>query len=312
MTTTAVSEVDEAAAQYGLGRGRVRANGLTFEYLEAGTGPLALCLHGFPDSPFTYRHLLKDLADAGYHAVAPFIRGYAPTELPALRTVVHTSVMVADQIALAEALGGGSDTLLVAHDWNAVAAWGSLHHAPDQFGRGVIINIPPFELFAQNVGSYEQIKKSFYFWYFQNQSIIEDRIRQDEFQFITDIWGDWSPGHDAEEDMVHIRRALRDPEHLHAALGYYWGQFDPSRFGSPEWAAQQEAAWGGSVTQPVLYLHGTTDGCHGTTTAQVAGIPGYAGPGSEAELIDGVGHFMLVERPAEINKRITDWLGRTG
>lgn len=304
--------VDEAAEHYGLGRGRVRAGDLTFEYLEAGTGPLALCLHGFPDSPFTFRHLLPELADAGFHAVAPFIRGFAPTEMPPLRTWVHTSVMVADQIALAQALGGGPDALLVAHDWNAVAAWGTLGRAPDAFGRAVVINIPPFDIFAENLGTYEQIKRSFYFWYFQMQSVIEDRIRQDDFRFIQDIWGDWSPGYEADEDMVHIRRALADPDHLHAALGYYWGQFDPGRFGSPQWAAQQEAAWGGSVTQPVLYLHGTNDGCHGMTPEQTAAVPAYAGPGSAAELIEGVGHFMLVEKPAEINKRITDWLGRTG
>jgi pimeloyl-ACP methyl ester carboxylesterase len=112
--------------------------------------------------------------------------------------------------------------------------------------------------------------------------------------------------------MVHIRQALRDPDHLRAALGYYWGQFDPTRFGSPEWAAEQEAAWGGSAPQPVLYLHGTTDGCHGMTADQVERVKGYAGPGSDSELIDGVGHFMLVERPAEINERITAWLSRTG
>ncbi|WP_295695164.1 alpha/beta hydrolase [Lapillicoccus sp.] len=110
---------------------------------------------------------------------------------------------------------------------------------------------------------------------------------------------------------VHIREALADPAHLNAALGYYWGQFDPTRFGSPEWASEQEAAWGGSVPQPTLYLHGTTDGCHGVSEQQVARVPGYAGPGSEGKLVDGVGHFMLVERPDEINGLITDWLHRT-
>jgi hypothetical protein len=66
-----------------IGRARmVRANGLEFGLLEAGTGPLALCLHGFPDSAHTWRHLLPELAEAGFHAVAPFLRGYAPTAVP--------------------------------------------------------------------------------------------------------------------------------------------------------------------------------------------------------------------------------------
>ncbi|MCW3157422.1 alpha/beta fold hydrolase [Micropruina sonneratiae] len=97
-------------------RGQVRANGLTFEYVEAGEGPLTLCMHGFPDTPFTYRHLLRELADAGFHAVAPFGRGFAATQLPPLRHHVHTSVMVADQIALAQALGGGPDAVLLAQE----------------------------------------------------------------------------------------------------------------------------------------------------------------------------------------------------
>ena len=63
--------------------GRVTAGDVDFAYLEAGSGPLALCLHGFPDSAWTWRHLLPELADAGFHAVAPFLRGYAPTAIPA-------------------------------------------------------------------------------------------------------------------------------------------------------------------------------------------------------------------------------------
>lgn len=301
----------EELAMVDFSRGRVTANGITFEYLEAGDGPLALCMHGFPDTPFTYRHLLPALADAGFHAVAPFVRGFAPTELPPLRHHVHTSVMVADQIALAQALGGSEDALLVAHDWGAVGAWGALSRASDLWGRAVVINIPPFDIFGENLATYAQIKKSFYFWYFQMQRVIEDRIRQDDFAFIRDIWGDWSPGYQADEDMGHIREALADPDHLRAALGYYWGQFDPTRFGSPEWAAEQAAAWGGDVTAPVLYLHGTNDGCHGMSQEQVDRVPQHCGPGSAAELVEGVGHFMLVERPQEINASILSWLDRT-
>jgi pimeloyl-ACP methyl ester carboxylesterase len=81
-------------------RGTVRANQLTFEYLTQGDGPLALCVHGFPDSPYSYRYLLPALAEAGYRAVAPFNRGFAPTELPADRHHIHSSTMAADQIAL--------------------------------------------------------------------------------------------------------------------------------------------------------------------------------------------------------------------
>src|SRR3954447_4475484 len=88
--------------------GSIEANGLTFHYLEAGSGPLALCLHGFPDSAWTWRFLLPVLADAGFHAVAPFLRGYAPTQVPA-DGAYETGALVADAVALHEALGGDGD-----------------------------------------------------------------------------------------------------------------------------------------------------------------------------------------------------------
>ncbi len=294
-----------------LERGTVRANGLEFHYLEAGEGPLALCYHGFPDSPWTYRYLLPELARAGYRGVAPFARGFAPTELPVDRHHVHSSMMVADVLALREALGGGADSVLIAHDWGAVAAWGAAGKEPDSWSRCVILNIPPFEIFGENIGSYEQIKRSFYFWYFQMQHVAEDTIRGDDFAFIDHIWADWSPGYDASEDLPLVKDCLRDPAHFEAALGYYWGQFDPARFGSPSWAAEQAAAWGSPVSQPTLYLHGSDDGCHGMTQAQVARVPDYCGKQSESELIEGVGHFMLVQRPDDINDRIVRFLQAT-
>src|SRR5262245_40785184 len=101
-------------------RGSLRANGVEFHYLEIGTGPLALCLHGFPDSPWTYRYLLPELAGAGYRAVAPFMRGYAPTEIP-VDGRYQTSSLAADVVALHGALGGDAHAALIAHDWGSVA-----------------------------------------------------------------------------------------------------------------------------------------------------------------------------------------------
>ncbi len=188
-------------------RGTVEANGLQFHFLAAGSGRVALCLHGFPDSPWTYRYLLPELARAGYRAIAPFNRGFAPTELPADRHHVHSSTMVADAIALGDALAGGEQAVLIAHDWGAVAAWGAAGHRPDLWAQCVILNIPPFEIFGENIVTYEQIKRSFYFWYFQLQHVIEASISADDFAFIDRIWGDWSPGYDASEDLPSSRTA---------------------------------------------------------------------------------------------------------
>ena len=84
--------------------GSVNANGINFHYLEMGHGPLALCLHGFPDHAWSFRHLLPDLAAAGFRAVAPFMRGYAPTTAPADGRY-HTALLARDAVALIDALG---------------------------------------------------------------------------------------------------------------------------------------------------------------------------------------------------------------
>src|SRR5438094_9585456 len=96
-----------------LQQGQVTANRLNFAYLETGEGPLALCLHGFPDSPWTYRYLLPELAKAGYRAVAPFMRGYAPPEVSS-DGGYQTGTLAADVVALPRALGGGSRAVLLA------------------------------------------------------------------------------------------------------------------------------------------------------------------------------------------------------
>jgi pimeloyl-ACP methyl ester carboxylesterase len=81
-------------------------------------------------------------------------------------------------------------------------------------------------------------------------------------------------------DLPKVKDCIRDPAHFKAALGHYWGQFDPDRFGSEEWAAEQAAAWGKDITQPTLYLHGTQDGCHGMTQEQVDRVPQHCGTGT--------------------------------
>src|SRR5688500_11701558 len=97
-------------------RGRViEANGREVGLLEAGEGPLALCLHGFPDSAHTWRHLLPALAEAGFHAVAPFLRGYAPTAVPH-DACYSMGALVADAVAMHQALDGDGQAVLIGHD----------------------------------------------------------------------------------------------------------------------------------------------------------------------------------------------------
>src|SRR5579863_8216894 len=109
---------------------KVRASGIDFHLLEMGSGPLVLCLHGFPDTAHSFRHQMPALADAGYHCVAPFMRGYSPTD-PAPDGRYDSAALSEDAIALIDALGH-KDAIVFGHDWGAVAAYGAAAAAPDR------------------------------------------------------------------------------------------------------------------------------------------------------------------------------------
>ena len=173
------------------------------------------------------------------------------------------------------------------------------------------MNVPPLAVFGELAFRYDQIKRSFYFWFFQ-MHISDAIVPADDLAFIDGLWADWSPGYDASEELPHVKECLRNPANLQAAMGYYRALFDPTRFGSPEGMKEQEAVWGRPLPQPTLYMHGTQDGCIALDAETAKKIPAFLGPGSEVEQVQGVGHFMLVEKPAEVNSRILRFLASSG
>ncbi|MDN3358298.1 alpha/beta hydrolase [Actinomadura sp. DC4] len=280
----------------------VDANGLTFGYLEAGSGPLALCLHGFPDSAHTWRHLLPALAEAGYHAVAPFQRGYAPTGVPE-DGAYQTGALAADANALHEALGGSDDAVLIGHDWGATATYAAAAHEPSRWRRAVAMSVPPLAALATSFLDYAQLKRSFYIFVFQTP-LGEAAAGADGMGFLDGLWADWSPGYDAAADLEEVKACLREPANLTAALGYYRAMFDPSKHVAAYAAEQESAATTGE--RPVLYLHGSADGCLGVDQAQR--VEDHLPPGSRAEIVPGAGHFLHLERPDVVNRLIVGWL----
>jgi pimeloyl-ACP methyl ester carboxylesterase len=295
----------------------VRANDLEFGLLEAGSGPLALCLHGFPDTAHTWRHLLPALAGAGFHAVAPFMRGYAPTAVPA-DGAYQLGALVADAVALHEALGGGADAVLVGHDWGAEAAYGAAAHALGRWRRLVTLAVPPASLDPVLFSDYKQLKRFFYLFLFRDPLGFADAlVAGDGMSFLDRLWQDWSPGYDAGEDLARVKESLREPANLAAAIGYYRaagaagdsGGSSGAGGGPAEsagrYAAEQQAA-GRQAPQPTLYLHGAADGCIRADLARRA--ERLLAPSSRMTVIENAGHFLHLEKPGEVNKHILAWL----
>jgi pimeloyl-ACP methyl ester carboxylesterase len=283
---------------------RVEANGVDFAVLTEGPedGPLALCLHGFPDSARTWRHLAPGLARAGFRVAAPYMRGYAPSAVPADGRY-QTGALVADACALHQALGADQRAVVIGHDWGAVAALGAGAMHPDYWSRVVAASVPPGPALAQGFLDYDQLRRSWYMFFFQSP-LADLAVPLGDLSFIERLWRDWSPGFDHPRDVAAAQDCLRDPLHLSAAIGYYRAQFG-SLSADPALEAEQAAA--GSVPpQPTLYLHGTEDGCIGVGLAQ--GVAALLSEGSDVAIIPGAGHFLHLDRPGEFNQRVLAFL----
>ena len=278
----------------------IEANGLRFAALAWGDpgGPPALLVHGYPDTAWTWRHLGPYLAGRGWRAVAPFTRGYAPTDLaPDDRYAV--SDQAGDLLAIHEALGGDSRAALIGHDWGAVATWQVASVEPGRFESYVAMAVPPPRAVVaplKSVGTVavaaRQLRMSWYFLF--NQLPGSERSLD---WLIPKLWRDWSPSYDAAEDLSRVFEALDGPGHRRAALRYYRNTLTTNLGELLE--IDPEA--------PALYLHGEDDGC-----VQVAIGSMHADrlpAGSRFEAVSGAGHFLHVEDPERVNRLIGDWIG---
>ena len=287
---------------YDIHLNQVQANGIDFAFFECGSGPLALCVHGFPDSAHTWRFLLPELAKAGYRAVAPFTRGYAPTAI-APDNCYQTGALAADVNALHQALGASNDAVLIGHDWGASTVYVAGANAPDRWRRVVALSVPP-GLALRNAfqGNLAQIQRSWYMFYFQS-ALAETAIPANDYALIDLLWREWSPGFESPVDLQNFKQCVVDPEHLKAALGYYRASLGSGPRTEAYNAIQNKGLE--PLRQPVLYLHGRDDGCIGAELAEQAQAQC---PWLTVEILDGVGHFMQLENPARVNQRILEWV----
>jgi pimeloyl-ACP methyl ester carboxylesterase len=262
-------------------------------------GPLALLVHGYPDSAWTWRHLGPALAERGWRAVAPFTRGYSPSDF-APDDRYRVSDQAGDLLALHEALGGDDRAALVGHDWGAVATWQVTSEEPGRFMSYVAMSVPPPAAILRPLASParwpvagRQLCMS---WYFLFNQLPESERALD--WLIPKLWRDWSPGYDASDDLPRVFAALPDRERRRAALRYYRNTLQG---GFAELVKMKPRA-------PVLYIHGSRDGC-----AQARIGRDHSGDlpeGSRFEEIPGVGHFLQLENPGRVNGLVVDWLGR--
>jgi pimeloyl-ACP methyl ester carboxylesterase len=141
--------------------------------------------------------------------------------------------------------------------------------------------------------------------FFQLTPLADLVVPMDGYDFVAKLWRDWSPGYDHTEDLRHFVDCMETPEHLTAALGYYRQTLDPT-LQDPELEAAQAATLA-LPSQPLLYLHGASDGC---IRPELAAQTGDHLPveGSRFLMVEGAGHFLQLEQPDVVNAAVVDFV----
>jgi len=281
--------------------GSVRANGLQFHFLEAGQGPLVLCLHGFPDHARSFRSQLPALAAAGFRAVAPYLRGYAPTDVPP-HGPYQAAALAQDAAALVEALSPSEPAFVFGHDWGALAAYGAAQLAPRRIRKIATAAVPHGpQLLQAIVSNYDQMRRSWYIFMFQLPTA-EAAVSGADFAFLDRMWADWSPGWTLPAgEMAALKETFRKPGVVTAALGYYRATFNPA-LQVAELAGLQSKMMTDPIPVPALVFHGRRDGCIGVETLD--GMEALCPQGLAKVVIDDAGHFVHQEKPDRVNEAL--------
>lgn len=271
---------------------------------EPADGPLLLALHGFPDTAWTYRRLAPLLAAAGWRVVAPFSRGYGPSGVPTDGDYTVGALM-ADAVALHEALGGDERAVLLGHDWGALTANGLAADVSSPFAKVVSMAVPPLSAMSPGPGLWRPwlagvVRQPVHSWYILANQVpgVSERLFA---RMVSKLWRDWSPGYDARTDLAHLLESVPDVDRARAVVSYYRAAARPSglRF------LKQ-----GRPLTPTLYLHGARDGCFDPRFFPL--VDARLSDPHRAVLVPDAGHFLTVEQPEVVARHVLDFVGSPG
>ncbi|NBS27791.1 MAG: alpha/beta hydrolase, partial [Actinobacteria bacterium] len=200
---------------------------------------------------------------------------------------------------------GDSRAVIIGHDWGAPATYGAAILEPSRWSRVVGMSVPPWNTFGSAfLTNQDQIQRSWYMFFFQHP-LSDHIVSSNDMAFIDRLWSQWSPGYDGSADARRVKESLADPAHLAAALGYYRATLGQG-YRDPALAEAQTAMQTETPSQPVLYLHGETDGCIGVELARDA--DSRKPDNARVVVVEGAGHFLQLEQPERVNRLIVDWV----
>jgi pimeloyl-ACP methyl ester carboxylesterase len=283
---------------------RLAHGGLVFEAEAVGEGPPVLLLHGFPDHEGTFAAQMGALADAGFRAVAPRMRGYAPGSIPADGDF-HVASIAGDVHAWARMLG--APVHLVGHDWGAGIAHVAAVSAPGLFRSLTMMAVPHPARFAEVAATDPAQQARLAYQLELAAPGAAARFLEGGLERLVELCRDFSPGWEmTAADRQAMRDVLSAPGVLDAALGYYRQALMPDA----EALARALPLVTAAVPLPTLGIVGADDGCVGAEVFRASMDARNYPAGVEVAVVPGAGHFVQREQPEAVSRLLTDFLSR--
>jgi len=281
---------------------RVHANGLDFHVNTCGEGDrLALCLHGFPEIGYTWRHQLPLLASLGYRVWAPDLRGFGQTDKPRGVSQYAFEHLIDDVAALIDA-SGTKETLLLAHDWGVVIASQIAFHQIRPLEGLVLFNGAAMGMQSETRLSLRVLQRTFYAFFFQLPFVPERLLAASNYRAIRAMFrGKMIGRRDSitPEDIRVFQEAMARPGALTGGLNYYRAQILGGGF------RRLTARGFPTIKTPTLILWGEDDPVL---------VPSTIGRAEERitdltlRFLPGVGHWAQQEAPEEVNEMLAAWI----
>jgi epoxide hydrolase A/B len=315
----------------GVTQRRVASNGILLNVAEQGDGPLVLLLHGFPESWYSWRHQFAPLAAAGYHAVAPDMRGYGGSDKPDAISSYNQVEIIRDVIGLIDALGHQT-AVVIGHDWGAPTAWGCALHHPQRVSAVGALSVPfmPRSPVAPMAAMGEMFKGQFFYQlYFQEPGVAETEFERDirgglrKFLVLgaggTDLFE--VPVKGPDDDLLS---GLPDPAQLpewlrEEDLDFYAAEFTRSGMRGPlNYYRNHDLTWQltsgapQTISQPAMFVAGAKDGVIAMVAGSLEAMPQRVPDLRINELLPGIGHWTQQEAPQAVNAALLRFLADAG
>ncbi|MEP2736209.1 MAG: alpha/beta hydrolase [Erythrobacter sp.] len=281
----------------------IDANGLTFEVATAGpkdAKKFALCLHGFPELHYSWRHQIPMLAEMGFRVWAPNMRGYGGTTRPKGIGNYRVSTLAEDVGALID-VSGAEEVTLIAHDWGAIVAWYFAIAKVRPLTRLVICNVPHPLCAQREIKHWHQLKKSWYIFFFQLPWLPELLVGRNGGRELGALFAKTScnPENFTAEVQEIYAKAARQPGAMTAMFDYYRALLRRS---------DSDNLGGGKVDVPTLVLWGEQDvaidiRCLDGTDEYVRDLT--------VQRFPDASHWVQQDVPDEVNAELKEWLMRS-